>query len=63
MSSIKHTGFTNLICILRNVHDFLMGTGDTVEVIRHSRGDLTQSRLFDTVEVIRHSRGYSTQSR
>ncbi|KAJ0917095.1 hypothetical protein HanPSC8_Chr06g0269401 [Helianthus annuus] len=52
MSSIKHTGFTNLICILRNVHDFLMGTGDTVEVIRHSR-----------VEVIRHSRGDSTQSR
>ncbi|KAF5803669.1 hypothetical protein HanXRQr2_Chr06g0274131 [Helianthus annuus] len=54
---------------LRNVHDFLMGTGDTVEVIRHSRGDstqsrgFTQSRLFDTVEVIRHSRGDSTQSR
>ncbi|KAJ0874930.1 hypothetical protein HanPSC8_Chr11g0470171 [Helianthus annuus] len=51
---------------LRNVHDFLMGTGDTVEVIRHSRGDSTQSRLFDTVEVIhtveviRHSRGDST---
>ncbi|KAF5781314.1 hypothetical protein HanXRQr2_Chr11g0482021 [Helianthus annuus] len=63
MSSIKHTGFTNLICILRNVHDFLMGTGDTVEVIRHSRGDSTQSRGFDTVEVIRHSRGDSTQSR
>ena len=33
---------------LRNVHDFLMGTGDTVEVIRHSRGDSTQSRGFDT---------------
>ncbi|KAF5797921.1 hypothetical protein HanXRQr2_Chr07g0286541 [Helianthus annuus] len=44
---------------LRNVHDFLMGTGDTVEVIRHSRGDSTQSRGFDTVEVIRHSRSDS----
>ncbi|KAJ0683630.1 hypothetical protein HanPI659440_Chr16g0660421 [Helianthus annuus] len=29
---------------LRSVHDFLMGTGDTVEVIRHIRGDSTQSR-------------------
>ncbi|KAJ0494597.1 hypothetical protein HanIR_Chr12g0599271 [Helianthus annuus] len=42
-----------------------MGTGDTVEVIRHSRGDSTQSRLFETVEVIhtveviRNSRGDS----
>ncbi|KAJ0820130.1 hypothetical protein HanPSC8_Chr16g0704191 [Helianthus annuus] len=44
---------------LRNVHDFLMGTGDTVEVIRHNRGDSIQSRGFDTVEVIRHSRGDS----
>ncbi|KAJ0507991.1 hypothetical protein HanIR_Chr11g0512371 [Helianthus annuus] len=48
---------------LRNMHDFLMGTGDTVEVIRHSRGDSTQSRGFDPVEGIRPSRGDSTQSR
>ncbi|KAF5779329.1 hypothetical protein HanXRQr2_Chr12g0558071 [Helianthus annuus] len=56
-------GFYKTCAYLRSVHDFLMGTGDTVEVIRHSRDDSTHSRGFDTVEVIRHSRGDSTQSR